>query len=299
MFTLGYEFQKNYYKDWKFWTGEDLTTHSLFCQDEMDFDPFTLVLGARVDQHNWWGSHVLPSASLLYKLAENIRLKAMVGPGFRSPKLVQIGDVCYEKDGVLLQGNPNLGPEKSLGYQLGTEYEVTKNLLTKVYLFRNDLTDMIERYDTGVKKQGLPIFGFQNVGEVYTQGVEMEVSARFTGGLSGKLGYTFLDSQYKKTGKKLIYTPDHKLHLGFGFKQPDYGLGIDLKGEYIGKRYENKANTKELGDYFLTQLKVNKDILKWLRAYISVKNIFDTKYEEVTGVEMPGREFRGGLSAKF
>jgi outer membrane cobalamin receptor len=102
------------------------------------------------------------------------------------------------------------------------------------------------------------VFGFKNVGEAYTQGVEMEVLTRFTDNLSGKLGYTFLESRNEKTDKELIYTPAHKLNIGFSFKQPEYGLGIDLRGEYIAKRYEDEANTKELGDYFLALSKLRK-----------------------------------------
>lgn len=299
LFTLGYQFQKDDYSDWGKWTGKHQTTHSLFCQDEMGFDPFTLVLGARVDHHNWWDNHVLPSASLLYRLTENFRLKAMVGTGFRSPKIVQISEGYMKKGKKFLKGNPALKPEKSIGYQLGVEYEITENLLTKVYLFRNDLEGLIEISKTAEVYKKLPVFGFKNVGEAYTQGVEMEVLTRFTDNLSGKLGYTFLESRNEKTDKELIYTPAHKLNIGFSFKQPEYGLGIDLRGEYIAKRYEDEANTKELGDYFLAHIKVKKDILKWLRAYISVDNIFDTKYEEATGVEMPGRTFFGGVNLRF
>ena len=65
----------------------DQTIHSFFLQNEMDLEPLTLVLGARLDDHDVWGTEVNPRASLLYRLTEALRLRASAGTAFRGPDL--------------------------------------------------------------------------------------------------------------------------------------------------------------------------------------------------------------------
>ena len=72
----------------------------------------------------------------------------------------------------------------------------------------------------------------------------------------------------------------------------------------MGKRYyEAKVKKtkvrRELGDYWLVHIKVTKDFLKYGQVFLAVDNIFDKRYYEYEGREMPGRKFFGGLRVKL
>lgn len=78
---------------------------------------------------------------------------------------------------------------------------------------------------------------YHNIDEAHTQGVEFNMVIDFTGRLKGKLGYTFVDSEDETTGKDLTYTPEHDVIVELNYKESRYLPNINLRGEYVGKRY--------------------------------------------------------------
>ena len=302
--TGGYQFHRDKFDMFR----REQYTHSFYVQDEIAFRPLTLVLGGRVDDHNWWGTHYNPSASLLYRATDDLRLKASAGKAFKSPKACFFVPERTMRPFGWLDPNPDLGPEESISYQIGIEYRISENILSKISLFRNDIEDMLKTRPTGEmygppgKKR--PVFIPENIARVHTQGLELGLLQQLTDNLSGQLGYSFLDTEDEETGEELTYEPKHIAMLVFNWKVPDYGLGINLRGEYIGKRYyevkvKKTVTRHELGDYFLAHIKVSKDFLKYSQVFLAVDNIFDKSYYEYEGREMPGRKFFGGLRVKL
>ena len=292
--TLGYQFHGDYSDNW----GEDQYTHNVYFQDEIDLSPFTLLLGARGVDHTWWGSDIFPQAGVLYKLTENLRLRASAERGFKTAKgcLIFPG-LKYWKGKKWLRSDPDLKPETSWSYQTGIEYQINKKVLTTLSLFRNDLEDMVGEIKTTEMHNGKPVYLVTNIGKVRTQGGEFEVIIQFTDNLSGRLGYYFLDTEDRETGKELIYDPEHMANFVLDYRVPDFGLSINLRGEYVGERYKDQENTEKLDGYFLAHAKITKDITKKFQAFFEVENIFDKEYEESD--KMPGTEVFGGVNLRF
>ncbi len=291
--TLGYQFHGDYSDNW----GEDQYTHNVYFQDEIDLSPFTLLLGARGVDHTWWGSDIFPQAGVLYKLTENLKLRASAERGFKTAKGCKIFPGLKKKWGKWSRSDPDLKPETSWSYQTGVEYQIHKKVLTTLSLFRNDLEDMVGTIKTTETHKGKPVYLITNIGKVRTQGGEFEVIIQFTDNLSGRLGYYFLDTEDRETGKELIYDPEHMANFVLDYRVPGFGLGINLRGEYVGERYTDSNNTEKLNGYFLAHAKITKDITKNLEAFLEVENIFDKKYEEYD--EMPGTEVFGGVNLRF
>ena len=324
LFTLGYYYCKEYHTHFKFdplmksGTKSQLT-NSFFIQDEIEFLPFSLVMGTRIDHHDKWGTIVNPNAGLVYRLTKDLKLKGSVGSAFKEPPMCHLYTVDLFQTNRWIRANPDLKPEKSWGYQLGAEYEISENLLTRVSLFRNDIKDLIERYPTGDSLRPepweplYPVYSYKNIDRAYTQGLEFMLSSQFSYWLSGRLGYTLLETKDKDKEEELYYNPRHKVNMELECEIPEYGLGINLRGEYVGKRWgwsiepgvcpgmaPPPEETKErLESYSLVHIKINKAIAKHAQFFISVNNIFDEKYVEWAMQEMPGREFLGGIKLKF
>ena len=297
LITLGYQYFKEEYKYYLI-DDKEQTMNSGFIQDEIDLDPFIITLGARMDHYDRWGTNFYPKAGLVYRASNDLKFKASIGKAFKAPTF---GELYYNEffmGGISwIRGNSDLDPEEAIGYQAGAEYRY-KNLLMQCSLFRNDIKDMIKNYTIQENyKMGKPLWTYHNIEEAYTQGVEFNMVIDFTERLKGKMGYTFVDSEDETTGKDLTYTPEHDVIVELNYKESRYLPHINLRGEYVGKRYQNSENTEELGEYFLAHVKLSKTFYKHFKGFLSIENIFNTKYDEES--EMPGAEFLGGVSVNF
>jgi outer membrane receptor protein involved in Fe transport len=295
--TIGYHYQGDYADNF---TTEmiDQYTNSVYFQDEMTFNPLTVLLGARWVDHNWWGSDIFPQAGLLYRITNNFKWRASVEKGFRSAK----GPLSFQGlkffMGRWMRSDPNLDPERSWSYQTGLEYQVNERVLTTLSLFLNELTDTIETVRTSEIHNDNTVFLVTNTSDARTQGGELNIIVQFTDNLSGRLGYYYLDSENKTTGNELTYDPNHMADFTLNYKNQPLGLGINLQGGYVGERYSDKANEQKLDSYFLLNLKITKKLTKKMRTFIEVTNVLDEEYTE-NNDEMPGIEVFGGISLNF
>jgi outer membrane receptor for ferrienterochelin and colicins len=300
--TLGYQHSKEKYKYPHYKIDKDQTLNAGFIQDEIHFNPFTVTLAGRVDDYDRLGTFFCPRAGLSYQATENLTFGGSMGKTFKIPtfrELYQDGWIMGSRTWMF--GNPDLNPEESIGYQAGVEYR-DKNLLMQCSLFRNDIKDMIEwdrNYIPNDMGPGTRAWKTRNISKAYTQGIEFNLGMIFTNNLKGSLGYAFLDSENEETGTDLAYTPDHKLNAELDYKGSKYLPHINLRGEYVGKRYTSTDRSKreQEDDYILVHIKFSKTFFKRFNTFLSIDNIFDTNYDEES--EMPGREFLAGVSVKF
>jgi len=293
--TGGYHYHKEDIDDKGKKYKADQFLHSFFIQDEIDFSPFILVLGTRVDKHDRWGTEVNPKVSLLYKVSEDFKLRASVGRAFRGPTLVKLYADNWRMGPYIVHANPDLEPEKSIGYQLGAEYKFSEKLLCKLSYFRNELKDLISYK---IVKMGPPPWDmyWENVNKAMTQGVELSLASQIRDNLTAKFGYTLLDTEDKSIGKELTYRPKHKLSVEFGWIIPEIDLNLNLEGEYFGRRYDSDYN--RLGGYTIFNLALSKNIGKYASIFARVDNIFGKK-NIPDEYDINGAVFLFGIKGKF
>ena len=287
--SAGYEFWQEERDDESKSLLVDQNLHSFYLQDEIDLSPVVLVLGARLDAHESWGEEISPKASVMYKASDALTFRASVGTAFKAPSLLKLyGD--WMMGPYMVHANPDLKPEKSLGYQAGAEYAFSKNVTGKVSLFRNDLEDLI---DTRIVKAGpRPPWDmyFENVDEAMTQGVEVNLNAHLSSNISARAGYTLLDTENKLTGKELARRPDHKFFAAMDFKIPTADIRMCIESLYTGERWDNAANTIRLDDFWIWSVSAAKEFSEHTEVFVKVNNIFDEKDIEdeydIDGVEL-------------
>jgi len=293
--TGGYHYHKEDVDDKGKNYKADQYLHSFFIQDEMDFSPFIFVLGTRIDNHDRWGTEVNPKASFLYKISKNLKLRASIGRAFRGPTLVKLYADNWRMGPYIVHANPDLKPEKSIGYQFGAEYIFSEKLLCKLSYFRNELEDLISYR---IVRMGPPPWDlyWENVKEAMTQGIEFSLTSKIMENLTGKFGYTFLDTEDKSTGKELTYRPEHKINIEFDWIIPKIGINLNLEGEYIGKRYD--SDYKRLGGYTIFNLSLSKDIGKYTSIFARIDNISGRK-NIPDEYDIDGTVFLFGIKGKF
>ncbi|WP_299125781.1 TonB-dependent receptor [uncultured Tenacibaculum sp.] len=192
---------------------------------QYDFNPIenlNIVAGARFDNHNEYKSAFSPKLSASYKINSWVTAKGSVGYGFKAPDFRQLYfNFRNSSGGYVVLGTqtlhdlyPNvsginnierdLKPENSIGYNLGFQLQPLSNLKIGVNLFRNDIQDLIDTFDTTLDPTllGLPLgtrtFSYRNISEVYTQGIEVDINYRISDNFRLIGGYQFLDTGDKE-----------------------------------------------------------------------------------------------------
>jgi outer membrane cobalamin receptor len=302
--TTGYEFNREKVDDKvKKYTSNSQDTHSLFLQDEIDLDPFVVVLGVRTDKHEEWGTQTNPKASVLFRATEKLKFRGSVGTAFRAPSMTKLYADGWKMGPWTWHANPDLDPEESVNWQAGIEYNVSKNIMTKVSWFRNDIDNLITNRKEITRGHGRPEFDmyFENVDEAVTQGIEFSLSGRIAKNLTAELGYTWLDTENKATGDRLLERPDHRATISFNWMIKALDLNVNLNGEYVGKR-DFQASTKSpvvrIDDYEIVNLAFTRPVGKHCQLFARLDNVFDKKGIE-DEYDIDGTEFFGGIRLTY
>ncbi len=295
LLTAGYQYFRDEIDDRGKSYKADQDLNSLYLQDEMDFSPFVIVLGTRIDHHDLWDTEINPKLNVLYKITENLKIRGSVGRAFKGPDLVDLYGDAWRMGPYIVHANPDLKPEESIGYQLGMEYAFLGRFIGKASLFRNEIDDLISYK---IIKKGAPPWGMYwiNVGDAVVQGAELSLTGRLTKTLTTRIGYTYLDTEDKATGRDLTYRATDKASLEFNQQFPSIGLNVNIAGEYIGERYDSDYN--KLGGYAVCDIAVTKDIGKNLQVFARADNLFGKK-DVVDEYDLDGERFLAGITINF
>ncbi|AZO95938.1 TonB-dependent receptor [Halocella sp. SP3-1] len=286
LFTIGGEYSLEERDDKGKDYEESQNIKSIFIQDEMDFTLLQVVLGTRIDSHELWGTEVCPNLGASYQINELMRVRGSVGKAFKAPTLVNLYADEWRMGPYLVHANADLEPEESLGYQLGLDYDFTKNATLSTTLFRNDVDNLVS---SRIERNGYPYdMYWENVEEALIQGAEINCRIRLNENVSGTLGYTFLDTENKETGKELTDRSRDSLSFKFDWKTP-YELDVQFSSIYKGESYSDDENENKVKDYSLLNVAFNKRISDNYEMYFNVDNLLDIddidNEPEIDGIE--------------
>lgn len=273
---------------------ESAWTLSLFAEDQIAlWDVSYTTMGVRWDRHKEFGDHTtfrLTQAFLIRKTGT--KLRGSVGTGFRAPSL-------YELYGPSLWGpvgNPELDPEKSIGWDVGVEQEVFGGLLKAgVTYFRNEVEDLIE-YISGQ--------GYVNIEEAESQGIEAFLEAGPWKGLSGRITYTYTDTEDDQ-GERLLRRPLNKVGASLSYRFLEERGKVRIHLLWVDEREDMdwsvwwSPKRVELDDYTRVDLSASFKVYKNLEVLARVENLLDEDYEEAYGYGTPGFSAYGGIKVVF
>lgn len=270
---------------------EKRNNYAVFIQKIFTLDKLSLTPGVRYDNNSQYTDSTNPRLAAVYRLTDNVKLSANIGTAFRAPAFL---DLYAPYDASMwTQGNPNVGPEKSVGTDLGVEYKLKNVFSSRLTLFYTRTKDFIEWAPTGPSGLWVP----DNVSKTFSRGVEFEIENPILKKLSQNLSYTFLESKGKPEDgdyKTLQYTPKHRINYALDYAAP---VKIKVKTEvaYTHRQEWDDWKNHELPGYTLFNLRLSRPILQ-SEIFCAVKNIFNKRYVSREYYPLPGRTYWAGIN---
>ena len=262
--------------------GETSEIKSVFLQDVWRIgSKVRLLVGARWDDHEDWGSEVSPRADLGWRLSDTFELRGGYGKAFRPPS---IGELYFP-----FSGNPDLEPETSSSSDLGLVYTTRdKKSQWQVTAFSTDLDNLIE-FDFAT-------YSNANIGKATIRGAELSWERSI-----GPRAASFVQATYLETeddeGRPLLRRPEWSgswtIHGAFS----EHFTG-DLTVVYVGSREDVDPITFERAEtdgYTTGSIALSYSLWNGVEITARVLNVSDTDYQEVLGYPAPGRRYLFGL----
>ena len=265
-------------------------TTGVYLQDQFKLENFFGTAGVRFDDHQRFGSTLTYRFAPAYIIWETgTKLKATIGTGFKAPSLYYLFDPSY--------GNPDLNPEKSIGWDAGIEqYLWDSKLIIGATYFENYFKDLFGFDEVS--------FRTKNINKAETSGVEFYFTLNLLKEISTKGNFTYTDAQDKSqssTDKDLPLLRRPKIKASY---EVNYSFNdkANINGEiiYAGERDDKDfsqfpVQRVKLKGYSIVNLAASYKIFEFLQLYARVENLFDTDYEEVLGYATPGLSGYAGI----
>ena len=291
--AFGYDYQRNQYE----------TTFDQFAQADIQgvyaqmgwvMGNLSVHAGARVDDHDYFGSETSFGADASYVLSNGWRVRASVGEGFKAPSLFQLFSDY---------GNRALEPEQSTSVDIGIETgRRDSGRYFSLTAFRRDSENLIDFvFCTGVAPTPCSPgqFGtYDNVERARSQGIEAEAGINLTSDLRLSGVYSLVDAEDRMTGNELARRP-RNFGTFFADWQSQFGLSLGADLRIVGDSFNDAGNFTPIDGYELVDLRASFDFGDNFEVFGRVENVFDTTYETVTGYGTPGTGVFAGVRARM
>lgn len=252
----------------------------------------SFAVNGRYDDNQTFGDHpTFRFAPAVLVPGLDTKLKASVGTGFRAPSL---NERFFQS--VFFNGNPNLKPEESTGWDVGFEQPLLdEKVRFGVTYFRNDITNLINSTSAP-----FPIANtYVNVGQATTWGTESFISAAITRGLTVRGDYTNTHAFDAVTGTELLRRPRHKASVTTTWT-PTKAVTLSGTVLYTGSyrdndRFFSSPVPFDTKPYTIVNLAGSYQVSEAMTLFARVDNLFDVQYQDPTGFLRPGLGVFGGV----
>jgi len=267
---------------------------AFYAQDRFTlFKSLSGTLGLRRDEHQSFGGKTTWRATLVYRHPETgTRLKASYGTGFRAPALFELFGRTANNFGGAFDGNPNLRPESSRGWEAGVEQSLFDGRArVGATSFESRIEDLIV----------CSITTCQNTSNARTWGVEAFIAGDITNTLSARLDYTYTRAEDRDTDTDLLRRPKHKADLDLTWRaRPDtrLTLGVSTISAQRDVDYQLGTATNAPG-YVLVNLSGAHDVNETVTLFARARNLLDRDYEVADGFRGTGLNVLVGFKARF
>ena len=283
--TSAYSFSPSIFEE------RNIGTKSFFLHDAVSvFDMLYLNAGARIDNHEVFGSHFSWDASAAFIITQTgTKLKTSAGTGFRAPTLSEL----YGQYG----GNDDLKPETSFIYDTGIYQELFNGILSADFtFFRQQYEDTITWHSTGAFSGCYD----NSDGNVKNRGFEAVATFKPAQILKVLYGYTYIkyDNNDSQTALK---RPVHT-HSASVTVTPFEGLDFTGSFLYVHERkdvyfappsYDTETIVK-LDSYCKFDMNIRYAFNETITFTARGENLTNTKYMETYGYNTKSRSFYGG-----
>jgi len=196
-----------------------------------------ITAGVRADIHQVYGESTNPRGGIVLKPSNKSRVKLLYGQAFRAPDYRQL----YVKTGSWTGGNEDLKPEKIQTPEVELDYDISKNIRTRLNLYKSSISDMIiteivsgnERYINSASRTEI-------------KGLEYVLKFDFLE-TSAFLNYSYSEARDRDTDKLLDSIPLNTANAGLTYNVLK-NVKLNSTVAYVGKvpRYAADLNAYKL-----------------------------------------------------
>ena len=259
-------------------------------------ETLTLTGGVRLDDHKDYGSQTTFSGNLAWGIADGLLLRAAYGEGFKSPTLFQLKSFF---------GNSLLEPETARSYEVGIAYNAGHWFQGSATLYRRNTRNQIDFISCFGQTTGIctnrPFGTYDNVKRTSAQGIEIDLAIMPVETLTLAANYTLTDTEDKASGLALLRRPKHSVNLAIDWAAARWlklGASLQMLSDSADVDFQTFARTR-LDGYALAGLRAAVPVNDHIEVYGRVENLFDARYETVSGYGTHGRNAHIGVRARF
>jgi vitamin B12 transporter len=276
----------------------------------------SLTAALRLDHDQAYGTELVPQVNASQQLGDKLTVRAAVGRAIRAANFTEQYNSAI-RPGIVPTGfnvgNPGLVAERTLNYEAGLDYQPSQALTVRSTYFNRygkNLIDYVNQSGSQVIEatrftnlNPAATYRFaQNLFAVTTQGIETEVTTRaqLTPGLrlDGSVGYTWV---HLATEGDVVsqYLSNVARHLVAGSVSLTHRRGtLTVSGLYKARDAQAAAAiSRELTpSYAVFNGRLDVALLPerlWLTG--QVQNLFNAKYSDLLGAQMPTRWLMAGV----
>lgn len=272
---LGADFLRDRVESDIVYTRRSRDNQAAFAQYALKLGGQDLALAARLDDNEQFGSNATGSLAWGMRLAEGLQAYASVGSAFKSPSFNELYYPGFS--------NPALSPERALTSEAGLKQRLPWGRWT-LSAYRSRVEDLIA-FDVATSRP-------KNVSEAALSGVEGSVE--WAGGpwrFTQTLGWLSAEDRSAgvSAGRDLPRRPAWSGRSALEWRGASLELGASV--QFASRRYDDLANTRELGGYATVDLTGAWRVSSSTEVQVRLANALDRRYETATLYPALGREF--------
>jgi outer membrane receptor for ferrienterochelin and colicins len=305
-------------------SGLSATTWALFGEDQIFLrDNLALTLGLRMDHHQKYGNNWSPRAYLVYHPASEWTVRGGVSRGFRAPNLKENsasaatqsgGNGCRSLAGMgwtstsvnadgtrgcYMAGNPDLQPETSTNFELGTSWDRNGWALGATY-FHTNFKNKIDYQPLGFYN-GFWWTRMANAQRARTRGLEGFVNVPLAKGLTWNTNITkMFESKNLSTGASLLAVPELSIYSSLQW-QIRQGWSAMFSARHVGKEVVTTGRATTFAKAYTTfDVSMNYNVTDTLTLRAGIINLADKETRTIgANYDNGGRTYFVGMTARF
>jgi iron complex outermembrane receptor protein len=250
-----------------------------------------------------------PKLGITCSPIENITFRTSGGGGFRAPQIAErYAQINFQ--GIFVSPNPNLIPERSFSFEVGTTLDNRSKdfpLYLDFAFFQNSLEDLIE--PTFDIPNGGDIV-FQNISSARIRGLELVFKSMIFGFIGIELSGTYVDpinlTENRALPFRSKYLSKNRVIIPFGDIRFETDYRFNSKMDRIDERLESLGIVEDASfineaHVFDMRLAYNLDsiINQKLSVTLNIFNVFNYYHTQMVGNMAPTRQINLMIQGAF
>lgn len=247
----------------------------------------TLTGGIRHDDYSQYGGQTTFGANFAYTPDTGRTVfRGTFAEGFRAPTLTEA---------LLPFGNTALKPETAKSFDLGVEHSFLDGLIAASATYYRRTSHNLITFS-------FVTFQSENIARVRAEGLELGLAIRPAENLRIDANYSLVDAKSRSAdatfGNRLARRPKDNANLSIDWTSP-WKLAVGASLSITGDSFDNLSNTVRLDGYTLASIRASWPLTDAIELFGRVENLFDAKYQTVSGYGTYGRNAYAGVRAKL